>query len=164
MHAFATDPTRGIFILIFLCIVIGGSRALFALRVGAVGGRGHFDSFSREALLLCNNVAVDGHRRRAARHPYPLAVDALGLGKLSVGAPCFQAVFVPLMALVALPMGAAPLARWKSTSFAELARRLRVPTLLSAVAAVALPQAARRRAQGASASAWHWACCWRPGS
>jgi cytochrome c-type biogenesis protein CcmF len=73
---------------------------------------------------------------------YPLAIDALGLGKLSVGAPYFEAVFVPLMAPVVLLMGAGPLARWKSASVADLAARLRWPALASVVAALALPWAA----------------------
>jgi len=137
VHAFATDPARGAFILAFLAVVVGGSLALFAWRAGAVGWAGRFDRLSRESLLLFNNVllaSVTGAVMLGTL--YPLALDALGLGKISVGAPYFEAVFVPLMAPVVLLMGAAPLARWKSASLPELGARLKWAALLSAAAAV----------------------------
>src|SRR4051812_7049133 len=98
VHAFATDPKRGIFILAFLSIVIGGSLALFAWRSPKVGLGGAFDVISREAMLLTNNVLlVVAAGSVLLGTLYPLALDALGLGKISVGAPYFEAVFVPLM-------------------------------------------------------------------
>ncbi|MBL8334831.1 MAG: heme lyase CcmF/NrfE family subunit [Rubrivivax sp.] len=145
VHAFATDPTRGSFILIFLAIVIGGSLALFGWRAGAVGFAGRFDRVSRESLLLGNNVLLVAACGAVMLGTlYPLALDALGLGKISVGAPYFEAVFVPLMAPVVLLMGIGPLARWKQASVSELAARLKWPALASVVAAVALPLAAGR--------------------
>ncbi|MCA0240399.1 MAG: heme lyase CcmF/NrfE family subunit [Proteobacteria bacterium] len=145
VHAFATDPTRGSFILIFLAIVIGGSLALFGWRASQVGFAGRFDKLSRESLLLANNVLLVAACGAVMLGTlYPLALDAFGLGKLSVGAPYFEAVFVPLMAPVVLLMGVGPLARWKQATVAELAGRLKWPALASVVAALALPLAAGR--------------------
>ena len=149
VHAFATDPTRGIFILGFLALVIGGSLALFSWRASAVGFSGRFDRVSRETLLLGNNVLLVAATGAVMLGTlYPLAMDALGLGKISVGAPYFETVFVPLMAPVVLLMGVAPLARWKSASAADMARLLRWPALASVAAALALPWAAGRFSAG----------------
>jgi cytochrome c-type biogenesis protein CcmF len=142
VHAFATDPARGTFILVFLGLVIGGSLALFAWRAGRVGFGGRFERVSRETLLLGNNVLLAAATGAVMLGTlYPLALDALGLGKISVGTPYFEAVFVPLMAPVVLLMVVGPLARWKAASLAEIAQRLRWPALASAVAALALPLA-----------------------
>ena len=98
VHAFATDPTRGIFILSFLVVVIGSSLALFAWRAPKVGLGGRFGLFSRESLLLTNNVLlVVACGSVLLGTLYPLLIDALGLGKLSVGPPYFDAVFAPLI-------------------------------------------------------------------
>ena len=149
VHAFATDPARGIFILIFLGVVIGGSLALFGWRAGSVGFSGRFDRFSRETLLLGNNVMFTAAAGAVMLGTlYPLALDALGLGKISVGAPYFEAVFVPLMAPVVLLMGVGPLARWKSASLAEVGALLKWPALASAAAALLLPWAAGRFSAG----------------
>ena len=149
VHAFATDPARGIFILVFLGLVIGGSLALFGWRAGQVGFSGRFDRFSRETLLLGNNVLFAAAAGAVMLGTlYPLAIDALGLGKLSVGTPYFEAVFVPLMAPVVLLMGVGPLARWKSASLAEVAQRLKWPALASVAAALLLPLLAGRLSLG----------------
>ena len=149
VHAFATDPARGIFILVFLGLVIGGSLALFGWRAGQVGFSGRFDRFSRETLLLGNNVLFSAAAGAVLLGTlYPLAIDALGLGKLSVGTPYFEAVFVPLMAPVVLLMGVGPLARWKSASLAEVAQRLKWPALASVAAALLLPLLAGRFSLG----------------
>ena len=140
VHAFATDPARGVFILAFLALVIGGSLGLFAWRAGSVGLGGRFDRVSRETLLLGNNVLLVAATGAVMLGTlYPLALDALGLGKLSVGAPYFETVFVPLMTPLVLLMGVGPLARWKAASLAELAQRLKWPALASAAAALLLP-------------------------
>jgi cytochrome c-type biogenesis protein CcmF len=145
VHAFATDPARGVFILAFLLVVVGGSLALFAWRAASVGFGGRFDRVSRESLLLGNNLLlVTAAASVMLGTLYPLVLDALGLGKISVGAPYFETVFVPLMAPVVLLMGVGPLARWKSTTAAELARKLRWPAVVSVVAAVLLPLLAGR--------------------
>ena len=107
VHAFATDPKRGIFILVFLAMVIGGSLALFAWRApqGRPGRR--FELVSRETMLLANNVLlVVAAGSVLLGTLYPLFLDALNLGKISVGPPYFNAVFVPLMAPAAVPDGA----------------------------------------------------------
>lgn len=145
VHAFATDPTRGIFILGFLGVIIGGSLALFGWRASSVGFGGRFDRISRESLLLGNNLLLLTAAGAVMLGTlYPLLLDALDLGKISVGAPYFETVFVPLMAPVILLMGAGPLARWKSASAAELGQRLRGTAIVAVLAAVLLPWAAGR--------------------
>jgi cytochrome c-type biogenesis protein CcmF len=145
VHAFATDPARGIFILAFLALVIGGSLALFAWRAPRVGLGGAFEPVSREGLLLANNVLlVVAAASVLLATLYPLLLDALGLGKISVGPPYFEAVFVPLMAPAVFLMGVGPLARWKQTSVPELARRLRWALAVAIVAALLAPAAAGR--------------------
>jgi cytochrome c-type biogenesis protein CcmF len=140
VHAFATDPARGVFILAFLGVVIGGSLALFGWRAGQVGFSGHFNRVSRESLLLGNNLLlVTAAGAVMLGTLYPLALDALGLGKISVGGPYFETVFVPLMAPVILLMGVAPLARWKSAPAGDLGRRLRWPAVAAVSAALILP-------------------------
>ncbi len=149
VHAFATDPARGIFILAFLLVIVGGSLGLFAWRAASVGFGGRFDRVSRESLLLVNNLLlVTAAASVMLGTLYPLVLDALGLGKISVGAPYFETVFVPLMAPVVLLMGVGPLARWKSASAAELARKLRWPAVISVAAALTLPWAAGRCSLG----------------
>jgi cytochrome c-type biogenesis protein CcmF len=149
VHAFATDPARGIFILVFLGVVVGGSLALYGWRAHRIGFGGRFDRISRETLLLGNNVLLAAATGAVMLGTlYPLALDALGLGKISVGAPYFEAVFVPLMTPVVLLMGIGPLARWKSASVAELAAKLKWPALASVAAATLLPWAAGRWSLG----------------
>src|SRR5688572_28111615 len=140
VHAFATDPKRGIFILAFLVIVIGGSLVLYAWRAKQVGLGGKFDVVSRESLLLSNNVLlVVAAGSVLLGTLYPLIVDALGMGKLSVGPPYFNLVFVPLMAPAMFLMGVGPIARWKKASLPEIAVRLRWAFLASAATALVLP-------------------------
>ncbi|CAN7266022.1 heme lyase CcmF/NrfE family subunit [Pseudoduganella sp. LjRoot289] len=125
VHAFATDPQRGLFILVFLAIVIGGALGLYAWRAPSVGLGGGFALFSRESLLLLNNVLLLTAAATVLLGTlYPLFLDALGLGKISVGPPYFDAVFVPLMLPVLLFMAAAPFAAWRSDSWRAVLRRL----------------------------------------
>ncbi len=140
VHAFATDPKRGIFILIFLAFVIGGSLLLYAWRAKQVGLGGKFDLISRESLLLSNNVLlVVAAGSVLLGTLYPLIIDALGMGKLSVGPPYFNSVFVPLMVPAMFLMGVGPIARWKKASLPELAVRLRWAFLASVLTALILP-------------------------
>ncbi|MDX6501581.1 MAG: cytochrome c-type biosis protein CcmF [Blastocatellia bacterium] len=140
VHAFATDPRRGIFILAFLTLVIGGSLALYAWRAKQVGLGSKFEVLSRESFLLTNNVLLIVAAGSVLLGTlYPLFVDALNLGKLSVGPPYFNSVFVPLMAPAAFLIGVGPIARWKQAKIPELAVRLRLAFVLSLVTAVALP-------------------------
>jgi cytochrome c-type biogenesis protein CcmF len=140
VHAFASDPRRGIFILLFLVVVIGGSLALFAWRAPKVGGGGAFDLLSRETLLLVNNVLlVVAAGAVLLGTLYPLFIDALGLGKLSVGPPYFNSVFVPIMVPLLLLMAIGPLARWKRLDVREIARKLRLPAVVALLGGAALP-------------------------
>ena len=140
VHAFATDPKRGLFILVFLAIVIGGSLVLYAWRAPRVGLGGGFDMVSREAMLLGNNVLLIAALGSVFLGTlYPLFLDALGLGKISVGPPYFDTVFVPLMTPAIFLMGIGPLAQWKKASLPDLALRLRWAFGASVVTALLLP-------------------------
>jgi cytochrome c-type biogenesis protein CcmF len=126
VHAFATDPARGVFILAFLGVVIGSSLALFAWRAPRVGVGGSFALISRESMLLANNVLLLAAAGAVLLGTlYPLFLDALGLGKLSVGPPYFDLVFGVLMTPAMFLMGIGPLARWKSERLPQLADRLK---------------------------------------
>ncbi|MFZ3087869.1 MAG: heme lyase CcmF/NrfE family subunit [Methylotenera sp.] len=140
VHAFATDPRRGLFILAFLVAVIGGSLALFAWRAPAIGRGGKFDVVSRESFLLANNVLLAVAAISVLFGTlYPLFLDALGLGKISVGPPYFDTVFAPLMAPALFLMGVGPIARWKQSALPELAKRLRWAFGVSVATAIILP-------------------------
>ena len=140
VHAFATDPARGVFILAFLTFVIGGSLALFAARAHRVGGGGGFDPVSRETMLLGNNVLLVAAAGSVLLGTlYPLALDVLGLGKISVGPPYFDSVFVPLMTPLVFLMGLGPLARWKQASPPELWARLKWALAIAIATALLLP-------------------------
>ena len=140
VHSFAADPKRGIFILSFLVVVIGASLLLFAWRAPKIGLGGKFDLLSREALLLSNNVLLSVAAASVFIGTlYPLFMDALGQGKLSVGPPYFEAVFVPLMVPMVLMMGLGPLARWKKFSAPELAKRIRWAFASAVLIALLLP-------------------------
>ncbi len=140
VHAFATDPRRGVFILGFLALVIGISLALFAWRAPRVGIGGRFALVSRETMLLANNVLLLVAAGAVLLGTlYPLFLDALGLGKISVGPPYFDTVFLPLMAPVVFLMGIGPIARWKEHPLPDLATRLRWAFGVAVVSALLLP-------------------------
>ena len=126
VHSFASDPARGLFILVMLALTVGPALALFAWRSPKVGLGARFSMLSRETMLLANNVLlVVATGAVMLGTLYPLILDALGLGKISVGAPYFDAVFVPIMAVLVFFMGIGPLSRWKHDELPSLARRLR---------------------------------------
>jgi cytochrome c-type biogenesis protein CcmF len=140
VHAFATDPKRGVFILTFLVVVIGASLLLFAWRAPKIGLGGKFDLISRESMLLTNNVLLSVASASVFLGTlYPLFMDALGFGKLSVGPPYFNTVFVPLMVPMVLMMGLAPIARWKHASLPDIWQRVRWALGASIVIALLLP-------------------------
>ena len=140
VHAFATDPKRGIFILGFLGIVIGGSLTLYAWRAKQVGLGSAFDVVSRESLLLSNNVLLAVAAASVLLGTmYPLVIDALDLGKLSVGPPYFNTIFVAVMAPAMFLIGVGPIARWKKASIPELVRRLRWAFAVSVIGALVIP-------------------------
>nr|WP_322940687.1 heme lyase CcmF/NrfE family subunit [Pseudomonas sp. s4] len=133
VHAFATDPERGVFILAFLLVVVGGSLALFALRAPVVKSRVGFSLWSRETLLLVNNIVlVVSAAMILLGTLYPLVLDALTGAKLSVGPPYFNALFLPLMALLMAVISVGVLVRWKDTPVKWLAGML-APVLVASV-------------------------------
>jgi len=143
VHAFATDPRRGIFILILLAIVVGSSLLLFAARAPKVSLGGRFALVSRETLLLVNNVLlVVACGAVLLGTLYPLLIDALGLGKISVGPPYFNAVFVPIMLPLLVLVAAGPIARWKHADLKDIARKLWPAALAAVLAGIGLPSLA----------------------
>jgi cytochrome c-type biogenesis protein CcmF len=160
VHAFAADPTRGVFILIYLGIVIGGSLLLFALRATGTDGEGKpFAAYSRETLLLANNLLLCAACAMVLLGTlYPMLADALDLGKISVGPPYFSLLFVLLMApLVALlPFG--PLSKWQREQGSRIVAML-LPWAVFALVAAALawwfaPQGKGRVVLGIAGAAW----------
>ncbi|MFY9314259.1 MAG: heme lyase CcmF/NrfE family subunit [Burkholderiales bacterium] len=142
VHAFATDPRRGIFILGFLAVVIGGSLALYAWRMGRVAPGARFELLSRESMLLANSVLLLVACGAVLLGTlYPLFLDALGLGKISVGPPYFDSVFVPLMAPAVLLAGVGPLIAWRKGDGPQAARRLRWAAIAALLFALFAPLA-----------------------
>ena len=139
VHAFATDPGRGVFILAFLVLVIGSALGLYAWRAARLAGGGDFEPCSRETFLLANNVLLVAASATVLLGTlYPLLLDALGMGKISVGPPYFNSVFVPLMLPLAALLGFAPLARWKGDDWRRLLVKLRAPFVVVLLISVAL--------------------------
>ncbi len=140
VHAFATDPTRGVFILAFLVVVIGGSLALFAWRSATVVSHGRFTWFSRETALLLNNIIfLTAAAAVFVGTMYPLVVDAFGIGKISVGRPYFDTMF----SLVAIPLllllGVGPTIRWKGDNAARIAKVSLSLFIISLIIGLLLP-------------------------
>jgi cytochrome c-type biogenesis protein CcmF len=134
VHAFATDPARGVFILALLIIIIGGSFALFAWRGPSLRGGGMFRPISREGGLLLNNLLLSTAAASVLLGTlYPLMLESVGGGKVSVGPPFFNAVFIPLMAPLVVAMAVGALLPWKRADIASALKRL----WLAAVAAAA---------------------------
>jgi len=132
VHSFAADPARGLFILVFLCIVIGGSLILYAWRAPDVSSGGSFDLFCRETLLLGNNVLLVVITAFILLGTLaPLIYDAMGWGKISVGFPWFTTMFVIFTPFLVMLMGIGPLARWKRQDVGDLARQMRLALLVS---------------------------------
>ncbi|MCL2075351.1 MAG: heme lyase CcmF/NrfE family subunit [Betaproteobacteria bacterium] len=140
VHAFATDPTRGIYILVFLTVVVGVSLLLFVWRAPTVGLGGRFSLLSRESLLLSNNVLLAVATGTVLLGTiYPLILDALSLGKISVGPPYFNTVFVPLMFPLLFLIGVGTFAHWKKASMPEIFRLTRSSFALALLFALLLP-------------------------
>ena len=142
VHAFAADPTRGMFILAFLIIVVGGSLTLYAFKAPAAKTAPSFGWLSREALLLANNIVLLVAAMTVLLGTlFPLIMDFAGLGKYSVGPPYFNAIFVPLMCLMALLIGIGPSSQWKRTGAQRWWRALLGAFISSVVIALILPNA-----------------------
>jgi cytochrome c-type biogenesis protein CcmF len=150
VHAFATDPARGLFILIFLTVVIGSALTLYAWRASSLSTPGELNFLSREGLLVFNNVfLVTAAAAVLLGTLYPLAIEALGLGKLSVGPPYFNSVFVPLTAPLLAFVGLAASVPWRQSSLREILRAVRLPAAAALLAGAALPYLLQER--------WNWA-------
>ena len=140
VHAFATDPKRGIFILIFLVLVVGSSLTLYAWRAPKSTLGGKFSLTSRETFILLGNVfLVVSAASVLLGTLYPLLIDALQLGKISVGPPYFNAVFVPIMVPLLVLMGIGPWTSWKASDLLAVIKRLWVAALVAVIAAVSIP-------------------------
>ncbi len=121
IHSFASDPARGLFILIFLMIVVGGSLALYIWRANLMHSSNQFSPLSRESGLLINNVLLVAATLSVFLGTlYPLFLDSLNLGKISVGAPYFDAVFIPIMVIAVLVMAIGGFLRWKKDQATRL--------------------------------------------
>ena len=140
VHAFATDPRRGIFILIFLSLVVGSSLALYAWRAPKNNLGGKFSLSSRETFILLGNVfLVVSAGSVLLGTLYPLLIDALHLGKISVGPPYFNSVFVPIMVPLLVLMGIGPWTNWKNTNLITVIKRLWLAGLVAMCAGVTIP-------------------------
>lgn len=140
VHAFANDPERGVFILAFLLVIVGGSLTLFAFRAPVVKSAIGFNWLSRETFLLGNNIILTVVMITVLLGTlYPLIADALHWGKISVGPPYFNFFFLPLMGLLCFLMAFGPVSNWKRTSAKQLLKMLWKPWLISAVFALIFP-------------------------
>ncbi|SQK75709.1 Cytochrome c-type biogenesis protein CcmF [Tatumella ptyseos] len=140
VHSFASDPSRGIFILIFLVIVIGSSLLLYALRGGQVRSRVQNEGWSRESFLLGNNVLLIAAMLVVLLGTLlPLVHKELGLGSISIGAPFFNTMFTWIMAPFALMLGIGPLVRWRRDEPKKLVKRLLVAVVVTLICSIALP-------------------------
>jgi cytochrome c-type biogenesis protein CcmF len=160
VHAFASDPARGLFILIFLGLVTGGALALYAARAARIseGGR-PFAPVSRESLILANNLLLSSAAAMVLLGTlYPLIVDAMGWGKISVGPPYFGTLFVALMAPLALLVPFGPFSRWQRDDARSLLSPLRVALATAIVVGAAswlvLEGLPLRALVGAVAASW----------
>ncbi|RUR13294.1 heme lyase CcmF/NrfE family subunit [Legionella sp. km772] len=139
VHAFAVDPQRGLFILGFLIFVIGGSLLLFLLRAQTIQAANNPSPVSRESTLLLNNVLLVVMMLTVLMGTvYPLIIDGLGLGKLSVGAPYFNAVFVPLMIPLLILMGIGIHLKWNKDNGLGILKKLSPIALASVFAPLIL--------------------------
>ena len=140
VHAFATDPKRGVFILIFLVLVVGSSLVLYAWRAPKSSLGGKFSLSSRETFILLGNVfLVVSAGSVLLGTLYPLLIDALHLGKISVGPPYFNSVFVPLMAPLLVLMGIGPWTNWKGSDLLAVIKHLWLAGLVAVFAGISIP-------------------------
>jgi cytochrome c-type biogenesis protein CcmF len=160
VHAFASDPTRGLFILGFLTLVIGSALGLYAWRAPSLDREVGFKPVSRESFLLLNNVLLCIAAGLIFLGTlYPLVLDALDLGKISVGPPYFAAVFVVPMLPLVLATGIGMHTAWRAAEWSSVARRLRIPFVLALLAGLLVPlgiygSASALTVAGVTAAAW----------
>ena len=159
VHAFASDPKRGLFILTFLCTVVGGSLLIYAVRAPKVAGGKAFRLLSRETLLLVNNLMfVCAAAMVLLGTLYPLIGDALGVGRISVGPPYFGFMFLLLMFPVVCVLPFGPFFRWAAADWRSTWRTLRPALILAIVAAgvakLIAPSLPLRGLAGVAATLW----------
>ncbi|MCE9680373.1 heme lyase NrfEFG subunit NrfE [Shewanella sp. AS1] len=140
VHSFAADPSRGMFILLLLGLAIGGSLTLFAFRASDMKSPARFELMSKETMLLIGNILLTVACGTVLLGTlYPLLIDALNMGKISVGPPYFNAVFVPIVLVLFVFMGIGPSIRWKRAKEGELKRKLLIPAVVSTLVGVVSP-------------------------
>ncbi len=140
VHSFAADPSRGMFILLLLGLAVGGSLTLFAFRASEMKSPARFELKSRETMLLvCNILLTVACGTVLLGTLYPLLIDALNMGKISVGPPYFNAVFVPIVLVLFVFMGIGPNIRWKKSKAGSLKAKLLVPAIIATLVGIAAP-------------------------
>ena len=162
VHAFATDPTRGYFILGFLGVVVGGSLLLYALRAPQLKNAPSFNWASRETFLLLNNIIfVLATWFVMFGTLYPIIVEFFWDSKISVGPPWFDLFFSPMMIAIGLLMGVGIFLNWKKTQFKKIQRWLVIPLVAAVIAAVIFPQFGDSNKLGTAITAFvgAWVVC-----
>jgi cytochrome c-type biogenesis protein CcmF len=166
VHAFASDPTRGVFILTYLAVVVGGSLLLFAIRAPAMVQGSNFAGLSRETLLLINNLLLVVMAAMVLTGTlYPLLIDALDAGKISVGPPYFGALFALLLVPIAVLLPLGFYSRWQEDSLKRLLGELWMPGIAAMIGGLAtaflLPKAGNWGIAGVAGAFWIMASCLR---
>ena len=140
VHSFAVDPGRGMYLLVLLAIAVGGSLTLYAIRASNVSSPNRFTLYSREnTILVAMSILITATVTILLGTLYPLIIDAMGLGKISVGAPYFNAVFIPMMIALFVFMGIGPLIRWKKARKGELSKHLNFISIFSVLFGIIWP-------------------------
>ena len=159
VHAFASDPTRGLFILMFLGFIVGGSLLLYAVRAPRLRNTASYELISRESGLLLNNVLlVVACSAVLLGTLYPLILDSLDMGKISVGPQYFNTVFLPLMLPITLVVGVGAMLNWKRDRLAGRSTTLVILFILSVLVAgvLAMQFDSSRLVAGAALSLAIW--------
>ena len=137
VHAFASDPSRGIFILILLLITVGGSLTLYAIKAPKLDQSGVFSPISRESSLLINNIFLATSASTVLIGTlYPLVAESIGIGKISVGPPYFNMVFIPIFIPLIILMGIGPYLPWRKAKIINIYLNLKVVVLLTIISFV----------------------------
>ncbi|QIM68058.1 heme lyase CcmF/NrfE family subunit [Basfia succiniciproducens] len=140
VHAFASDPTRGLYILAYLIVVIGGSLTLYAYKGGQIRSRDNAERYSRESMLLLNNILLMAALVVVLLGTLlPLVHKQLGLGSISIGAPFFNQMFLVLMTPFALLLGIGPLVKWRRDKFSAIRKPVIISLFLMIILGFALP-------------------------
>ena len=140
VHAFASDPTRGLYVLAYLIVVIGGSLTLYAYKGSQIRSRDNAERYSRESLLLLNNILLMTALCVVLLGTLlPLVHKQLGLGSISIGAPFFDQMFLIIMTPFALLLGIGPLVKWRRDQFSAIRTPVVVSVIIMLIAGFALP-------------------------